>query len=82
MCPPFRTRNAVDSTFRYGIRVPVCSVSDPDPDPQDPYVFWPPGSGSISQRYESGSESFYHQAKIVRKHLFLLFCDIFVTFKL
>jgi hypothetical protein len=32
-----------------------------------PYVFEPPGSasGSISQRYGSGS--FYHQAKIVRK---------------
>jgi hypothetical protein len=26
------------------------SVADPDP-----YVFWPPGSGSISQRYGSGS---------------------------
>jgi hypothetical protein len=29
----------------------------------DPYVFGPPGSGSISQRYGSGS--FYHQAKIL-----------------
>jgi hypothetical protein len=40
-----------------------------DPDPSDPYVFGPPGSlsGSISQRYGSGS--FYHQAKIVRKTL-------------
>jgi hypothetical protein len=40
-----------------------------DPDPQDPYVFMPPGSasGPISQRYGSGS--FYHQAKIVRKTL-------------
>jgi hypothetical protein len=27
--------------------------SDPKPDPQDPNVFGPPGSGSISQRYES-----------------------------
>ncbi len=27
------------------------------------------GSGSISQRYGSGSGSFYHQAKIVRKNL-------------
>jgi hypothetical protein len=34
-------------------------------------VFGPPGSGSISQRYRygSGSGSFYHQAKIVRKTL-------------
>jgi hypothetical protein len=31
-----------------------------DPDPSDPYVFGPPGSGS---------GSFYHQAKIVRKTL-------------
>ncbi len=37
------------------------SVADPDP-----YVFWPPGSGSISTTFGSGS--FYHQAKIVRKH--------------
>ncbi len=35
------------------------SVADPDP-----YVFAPPGSGSISQRYGSGS--FCHQARIVR----------------
>ncbi len=28
------------------------------PDPPDPRVFGPPGSGSISQRYGSGS--FYH----------------------
>jgi hypothetical protein len=38
------------------------SVGDPAP-----YVFRPPGSGSISTRYGSGSESFYNQAKIVRK---------------
>jgi hypothetical protein len=31
--------------------------------------FGPPGSGSINQRYGSGSESIYHQAKIVRKPL-------------
>ncbi len=44
-----------------------------DPDPPDPYVFGPPGSRSISQRYGSGfgfgSGSFYHHAKIVRKTL-------------
>jgi hypothetical protein len=38
------------------------SVGDPDPepDPQDPHVFGPPGSGGsafISQRYGSGSGS-------------------------
>ncbi len=45
------------------------SVPDPNPDPgsPDPHVFGPPGSGSISQRYGSGS--FYQQAKIVRKKL-------------
>ncbi len=44
-------------------------TSVPDPDPSDPFVFGSPrsGSGSISQRYVSGS--FYHQAKIVRKTL-------------
>jgi hypothetical protein len=38
------------------------SVADPDPnlDPPDPHVFRPPGSGS---------GSFYHEAKIVRKPL-------------
>ncbi len=35
-------------------------LRNPDQDPQDPHVFGPPGSGSISQRYgsESGSGSF------------------------
>jgi hypothetical protein len=33
------------------------SVADPDPDPSDPYVFGPPGSGSINQGYESASGS-------------------------
>jgi hypothetical protein len=46
------------------------SVADPNPDP-DPRVFGPPGSGSIRQRYGSGSESFHHHAKIVRKTLIL-----------
>ncbi len=41
-----------------------CSVADPEP---DPYVFGPPGS--ISTRFGSGSGSFCHQAKIVRKTL-------------
>jgi hypothetical protein len=43
--------------------------SDEDPDPLDPYVFGPPGSGFISRRYGSGSGSgsgsFYNHAKIV-----------------
>jgi hypothetical protein len=43
-----------------------CSVADPDP--SDPYVFGPPGSGYSSQRHGSGSGSFCHQTKIVRKN--------------
>jgi hypothetical protein len=52
------------------------SVVDPDP-----YVLWPPGSafGSVSHKYGSGSGSFHHQAKIVKKPLFLLLCDFFMT---
>ncbi len=57
------------------------SVADPDPnpdpDPPGPHVFGPPGSGSISQRYGSGSGSFYHHAKIVRKTLIPTICDSF-----
>jgi hypothetical protein len=49
------------------------SVADldpnPDPDSPDPHVFGPPGSGSTSQRYGSGSGFFYHHAKTVRKTL-------------
>jgi hypothetical protein len=44
------------------------SVADPDPDP-DPRVFGPPGYGSISQRYGSGSGYFFLKAKVVRKTL-------------
>ncbi len=40
------------------------NAADPDP---DPHVYEPPGSGSTSQRYGSGS--FYHHAKIVKKTL-------------
>ncbi len=36
------------------------SVADQDPEPPDPHAFGPPGSGS---------GSFYHHAKIVRKTL-------------
>jgi hypothetical protein len=37
-----------------------------NPDPPDPHVLRPSGSGSISQRHGSGSGSFYH-AKIVNE---------------
>jgi hypothetical protein len=62
------------------------SVPDPEPDPNppDPHVFGPPGSGSGStgQRYESGSGSFYHHAKIVRKTLIPYIFLLFLTFYL
>jgi hypothetical protein len=50
--------------FIYTFYILYVSVPDPDPnpDPLDPHVFGPPGSGS---------GSFYHQAKIVRKTLIL-----------
>jgi hypothetical protein len=41
------------------------SIGDPDPDPQDPHVFGPRGSGSISQRHGSGSESFPFLLKVL-----------------
>jgi hypothetical protein len=46
------------------------------------YVFGPPVSGSVSQRYGSGfgSGSFYHQAKKVRKTLIFTVCDLFIPF--
>ncbi len=44
------------------------TIRDSVPDPPDPHVFGPPGSGSTSQRYGSGSGSFYH-AKTVGKTL-------------
>ncbi len=45
--------------------------------------FWPPRSGSISQRYGSRSRSgsFYPPAIIITKTL-IIFCDFFMTFYL
>ncbi len=50
-----------------------------DSDPPDPHVFGPPGSRSISQRYGSGSGSFYHHAKIIRKTLIPTIFWLFLT---
>jgi hypothetical protein len=49
------------------------SVADPDP-----YVFGPPGSGtgSISQRYGSGSGSFCHKENKQEKHISSLITPI------
>ncbi len=56
--------------------------SDPNPDP-DPLVFGAPGSGSLSQRYGSGSGTFYHHAKIMlRKTLIPTILWLFLTFYL
>ncbi len=44
--------------YTYYCTYSLTSVADSDPDPSDPYVFRPPGSGS-----------FYHKAKIVRTTL-------------
>jgi hypothetical protein len=65
----------VDSVFHNRLICPyfllfillISSVADPDL--PDPHVFGPPGSGSTSQRYGSGTGSFFHHAKIVRKTL-------------
>ncbi len=64
--PPLSSFWAVFHIWVLGLIFSI--VADPD---LDPYVFWPPGSGSISRRYVigSGSGSFYHQAKIVSKTL-------------
>ncbi len=57
-------------------------VAYPDPDPPDPHVFGPPGSESVSKRSGSGSGSFYHHAKIVRKTLVPTILWLFICEKL
>jgi hypothetical protein len=54
-----RPPNRTSSTSKNEISQLFLSVEDPDPepDPQDPHVFQPPRSGSISQRCGSGSGS-------------------------
>ncbi len=65
-----------------GTGIPLVQTSVPDPDPPDPHVFRPPGSGSTSQRYGSGSGSFYNHAKIVRKPLIPSVLWLFLTYYL
>ena len=55
----------------------LLASSVPDP---DPHVFGPSGSGSISQRYESGSGSFHHQTKIARKTLIPIILQLLLDF--
>ncbi len=74
---PYRTYATLPTPLGSYYRLPS---SVPDPDPPDPHVFGPPWSrsGSTCQRYGS----FCHQAKIVRKPWFLLFCDFFMILSL
>ncbi len=45
------------------------------------YLFRPPGSGYVSQRYGSNSGFYCHYAKIfLKKPCFLLFCDFLYAF--
>ncbi len=62
------------------VRIRIRNTSVADPDPPDPHVFGPPGSGSTSKRYGSGSGSFCHHAKIVTKTLIPTILWLFLTF--
>ncbi len=62
----------------------TASVGDPDPDTQDPHVFGPPGSGSISQRCGScsGSGSFPFLIKVKFKFNILFSFFILIYYKI
>ncbi len=84
-CPGLPPSVATQEPLNTQVKVKT-SVADSDP---DPHVFGPPGSGSTSQRYRSGSYSrsgsgsFYHHAKIVRKTLIptILWLFLFLSLK-
>jgi hypothetical protein len=70
----YANRSVKNRSVRTSIEEPATnSVPDPDPNPSDPYVFGNPESGSSGLSYgngfDSGSGSFFHQIKIVRKSL-------------
>jgi hypothetical protein len=46
----------------------------------DPYVFVPPGSGSVITRYGSGSSS-KNSKKNLDPYCFVTFCDFFLSLK-
>jgi hypothetical protein len=73
----FTDIRSIHSGWSGSFRLLLSSVPDPDPH-VFPNVFWLPGSGSISQRYGSGSGYFYHHAKTVRKKNLDSYC--FVTY--
>ncbi len=67
--PDFLPIQDTESRGQKGTRSRICNTACmfmetivADPDPPDPHVFGPPGSGSISQRFGFGSisGSFYH----------------------
>ncbi len=56
----------------------LAETSVADPDPPDPHVFGPPGSGSTRQRYGSGSGSGSGSCKNSNKYLdFYYFVNLF-----
>ncbi len=82
-CQPWKSATSCDSwvytrqnheKFRDFVYV---KISVADPDPLDPHVFGPPGSGSTSQMYGSGS--FYHHANIESKTLIPTILWLFLT---
>ncbi len=79
-CIQYEVRNPREKFENSQEYIPVAikKSSVADPDQEDPYVFGPSGSGSISQR----SGSFYHQSKIVRKTLIPTVLWLFMTFYL
>jgi hypothetical protein len=81
------TKRPVFAVLRIRIREAQKHVDPVDPDPEHCKkmdVFGPPGSGSTSQRYGSGSGSgtFYYNAKIVRKTLIPTIVRLFLNFYL
>jgi hypothetical protein len=55
--------------------------SVPDPNPPDPHVFGPPGSGSRSMSQRYGSGFFYHHAKIESDSFYFVILFDFLSLK-
>ncbi len=69
---PFKSRDIIFKTVRnQGFSYYFCLLIEGSESGSGPHVLGPPGFGSFSQRYGSGSRygSFYQRAKIVRKTL-------------
>jgi hypothetical protein len=81
--PIYKRKNSPLFRIRYDkalyktiLQINFCvGTSVPD---QEPKYFGPPGSGSVSQRYGTGS--FHHQAKIVRKPFISTVLLLFYTY--